>query len=94
MPRMAMIYDNSIVMFEIQIKRMAMTYDHLIVMFGFQINQEGHNFFTNMQLWDPKDKIAIQIALKNLHGWYPGYEERINKVIVEQVSGDDLKNGF
>jgi hypothetical protein len=60
------------------------------VIFGFQINEKGHDFFTNMQLWDPKDKEAIEKALKNLHGWYDGYEERINKVIVKQVRNVEI----
>lgn len=53
---------------------------------GDKVKKVGHNFFTNMVLWDPQDKTAIETTLKNLHGWHDGYEERINRVIVDQIT--------
>ena len=47
---------------------------------------EKYNFAGNMRMSDSTDEKSIKIALKNLHGWKDGFEDRINLAILKQVS--------
>ncbi len=46
----------------------------------------GYDFYRNKQLFDPKDKEAIEIGLKRVFGWESeGGVEKINQAIAAQV---------
>ncbi len=46
----------------------------------------GYDFYRNKQLFDPKDKEAIEDGLKRVFGWeWEGGVEKINQAIAAQV---------
>ncbi len=45
----------------------------------------GYDFYRNKQLFDPKDKLAIELGLQRVFGYGQGGVKKINQAIAAQV---------
>ncbi len=57
-----------------------------MVLLNFDLQGPGYDFYSNKQLFDPKDQQAIELGLQRVFGYvWEGGIKKINQAIAAQV---------